>query len=1263
MGKSDSQQILPAADLSNVHLGPRRLSKPRTNKSSSNHLAEQPTTPMSPYIFPERDYFGQDAVVVDSRGQRISRSKSRGRLKAYLYGSSYDLTQTSSDDEAQTGIAGAARDVRRRLSRTGSLIMPLQSAKASVIRLSNSSSSGLLSTRSTESQEIDPEESAITVDQIKHRAYYDGLAAQNHVSTPVDEGRHVDSIMAPLRRKSLYTPGIATRNVSDILRKPPKPSTNHDYYYDPSRPENSPLSGLAALSVGEDGRSTPSDLQYSQLGGLQLGTLRITNGACSPVPGGRLPDSHRSITPESKSHDEYYTASEGSVGGDGDHATPLTSRGGSPLRFESGNEANIRGDSGVLSSSDNFFPFERTPSNKSFPVRAEITDQTAGFEKRSTDQSIRFRQETVSDISRLEEETPTPTRSPMVEDGPHDDIEHVESHSPKMVLVEESGFELGTPIESCSFKREPPHEPVRSASEALSESFSVETRPSQVGSVERRMPYRCISSGASGRADEYIAELDDSPFSYLSREDKGHSIPQSQDPAKRMWRSFNDDAEVQHAGSGSDSRDDALRKLAGNGTMPSTRQPERLYVPVSQPLRCSAPSETPQTDSGYFSQASLTGTPAHKVCDETGVNSTSSSQVSPFPQNQAVETVRFSARSPLRIPIRRLQKQRSKSQPPPVNLITGCHEFTDANIPRIPSIVAARHAKRLSRFPLLECTFPSLQHTTAYRTLSPVQAHGAPIRFPSPAYDLEAASAPSRSSPTASLRPPVSTTVGDENEWGTMDMVRSPSWSEFGGGGRRRKEQKKLAKAEKGNDKKLQKEEREIGKRLERERKDFERQIKKDQDNQRSTRSRSASKARRRSSDGQSRHDTMVLISDFGTVTESLGNSPYDIANLQNVNNPTSTLSSTHHPRNWHPHQISTAMPRPKSVFGSNVLSQTMFLDMHTVPALAAVDLKTHNLEWTRDRQRSQSLSAVGAESFNHRSSIPGILVRPHSMTRDAPPVPALPSAKEVKQREAELIRSRPQSMVVEPPVPKSTSRESEGRIAVPYPPESGKTVTLHKTKDKKIVPGLWSNGSLERKTPKTVERSRKATERLTVDNGETLPAKDSVWGTQSQAWSQRRKSAGEALLKNRAGDVLDSQEAANPAPFAEDGDRPAFLARAFTSGDCHAFTPTPSHPNPLASHPQSQSSAQQPTHSGKTSVSHHPSTPQQTQRPDFTPLDSPPRPSVSSSQHENTLPASTPQRAQTQLFHIQRKRVGSGPSVTRAETAIGSSLYEGIFV
>ncbi|KAL9138665.1 MAG: hypothetical protein Q9175_000101 [Cornicularia normoerica] len=1138
---------------------------------------------------------------------------------------------------------------------------------------------------------MDPEESAMIADQIKQRAYHDSLAAQNHVSTPVDEDRHVDSFMAPLRRKSLYTPGIATRNASDILRKPPKPSTDHDYYYDPSRPETSPLPNLAASSIDEDGRATPSDLHYSQLGGLQLGTLRVTNGASSPVLGSRPPDlAYRPATPDSKTHDEYYTASEGSVTGDGDHATPLPPRGGSPLRYESRIEASTRTDNRVPSSPDKSLPFERGSSNEFFPFsrKEETVDHAARFEGGATDQPARFRRETPSDIFGGGEGTSTANNLFFFENGSRDDIEHFQGKTSKepfplkMDLPKTCHVEGGKPNESCSSKREKPDEPVCFAGNTLSESFPVKTRSTEACSVEGRTPDEYFPNGSSEIADEYSAELDGSPFSYPSLEYRRHFIPQSQHAAEEMWRSFINDAKVHHAGNGSGAREEALQKLTVNGNMLSTRRSERLHVPSSQPSRYSASSEMPQTDSGYCSYASLTGTPAHDVCLETRGNPIPSSQVLASPSPQAVETVRSSARSSFRIPIRKLQKQRPKSQPPPVNLITGYHELTDANIPRIPSVIAVRHAKRLSQFPLLEHTFPSLQHTTADRTLSPVQTYDVPIRFPSPANALEAASAPSRSFPTASSKPRASTIVVEDHEWGASDLVRSPSWSEFGGGGSRTREQKKLAKAEKGNDKRLLKEEKELGKRLQKDRKDLEKQIKKDEHSQRSTRSRSASRTGRRSSEGQTRHDTMVTISDFGTVTESLGNSPYDIAtsmlpNPRNVNGSrsnrlcdgaTSTLRKPQNARNWHPHQISTAMPRPKSAFGSRIRSQTVFLDIPSVPALAAVDLKAHNLEWARDRQRSQSFSAVRAKSFNDPGGIPGKLTRTHSMMEDTPPVPALPSARQVKQREAEIIRSRPHSMIVESPaspVPTPISRECEGQRAVPYPSESDTSATPRNTRGSKIVPDLWSNGSLERKNPKTVERSRQATSSLTCESDEALPAKDNVWETQSHAWSARRKSAGEALLRNQVRDVFDSQEAAHPVPLYEHSDRPTSLTRAFTSGAYQAFTPTPSHlgpfPNPLASHPHLP--AQKPTPTWDTPISHHQSTAQQTQRCGSSLLGSPPRPSVSSFQHENQTPTSTPRRAQTQSFQIQRKRVGSGSSATRAENAIGVSLYEGVLV
>ena len=1234
-----------------INVTPRRLSKPRTIKSSSNLMSDLPTTPSSPHNTSDQDYFGQDAVVVNAQGERRSRSKSRSKIRAYLYGSNHDALQTSSDDEeTQSGIAGAARDVRKRLSRTGSSIATFQNAKGSSTRLSNSSSSGLLSIRSIEQQGVDPEESAMVADQIKQRAYHDSLVAQNHVSTPLDEDKHVDSIMAPLRRKSLYTPGIATRNASDILRKPPKPSMGREYYHDPSRPETSPLSQLASMYAGEDGRSTPCSLHYSQLGGLQLGTLRVTNGASSPAPGDNSPDLVRLMTPESKTNDEYYTASEGSMT---EHFTPLPLRGGSPLKYYHSqmDDSNDRDATQSLS-------FERESSNESFPFSREHKNQEAGCQGWGMDQSVHSRRETISSISRREDGTSnepsnltkgsskagpveamepndllTPGKEPkqscFLENESCGKTEYLHGAISKghISLVVESpqncDIDGVTLDESFPSNSEIPNEASHFERETLSESSLSKTTSLKSRLFERRKPDDCSfegnsANGASDIANEYIAELDGSPFSSSSLDDKRSIKTQSQDSAKEMWSSFINDAEVQHAGKCSGSREDAFRRLTGNGNTTSTLKSEILSVPSSQPSRYSASSVMPQTDSGYSSYASLTGAPTDNLGFEIEAKPVPSTNVTASPQSQAIEDVRSSARSSFRIPIRKLKKQRPKSQPPPANLITGYHELTGANIPRIPSVIAARHANRLSHFPLLEHTFPSSQHTTANGTLSPVQAREMPIRFPSPANALEAAAVPLGSSPIASSKSRASTIVVDEDVSGTSNLVRSPSWSEFGGG-RRRKEEKKLAK-EKSAEKRLLKEEKQLGRRLQKDRKDLGKLIKNVQNKQRSTDSRSTSRTRTRSSEGQSRHETLVTIADFGTVTESLGNSPYDIARPMFANPQIG--------KNWHPYQISTGMPRPHTPFGARNRAQTMFLDVPSVPALAAVDIKVHNLEWARNRQRSQSYFAAKADSSNNRVGIPGRAVRPHRVAMDpTPPVPALPSSNQVKRREAEIMRSRPQSMVVEAPVPNPATREVEGKTAIPHPSQSSTSATPPKTIGSKIIPSLWSNGSLERKSAKTVEGLREAFNGLTNEDSKATSTNDTFWEIQSNAWSQRRKSAGEALLRNQVGDAFDGQEAADPTLFCESNGRPTTLARVFTSGACQTFTPTPDYlgpfPNPLASPPS------------------------------LGPL-------MSSLQHANQTPPFNPSRAQ---FQIQRKRVGSGPSAIRAESAIGPSRYEGVLV
>ena len=100
-----------------------------------------------------------------------------------------------------------------------------------------------------------------------------------------------------VRRRSSFTPGVATRT-SRIASLGPTPVEEQSeaarkYYYDSNLSEESPLGQLEVLNFDEEwappappvARSeTPSDLDYTHLGGLRLGSLRVTNGRASPAP-------------------------------------------------------------------------------------------------------------------------------------------------------------------------------------------------------------------------------------------------------------------------------------------------------------------------------------------------------------------------------------------------------------------------------------------------------------------------------------------------------------------------------------------------------------------------------------------------------------------------------------------------------------------------------------------------------------------------------------------------------------------------------------------------------------------------------------------------------------------------------------------------------------------------------------------------------------------------------------------------------------------
>lgn len=1008
---------------------PHRLSKPRTNTSSTNllKLSESHREPSSP-ITPADSYVIGDQVTVaaSQSGERRSRRRALSRLRAYLNGANQDKFQPYSSDEegdGQKGLSEIARGVKNRLSRagTGSSISQVPSAGASSTQFSNSSSSRLLL---HETQTSDLDELTRTALEIKEKAYTDSIAAQNHIAPPVNERIHVDSVKSPIRRRSLYTPGIATRTPNDILQKPPPPDklqsqADRKYYFNPNLPESSPLARLAALELGEGGRSTPTNLEYSHIGGLKLGTLRVTNGTASPTP--TLPDPLRMHPPEpdSRDRDEFFTISESHQNHD---------------RFR------VSGDDDV-----SLADFRRT---------LEIHPRS-------------FQQITDVDKSR-------------------------ESGDPISIVRS-----IGSPLKD---EHRPGEDPFK---ESLDCGFSPASRDSETSSylnVFSKSPDRAVRM-----AQYYMQEFPDSPYSYTesasvissnteyiphedsvdkeSSDDEGIVMSKPQLPVINLWRSFIDNEESRHANDGT--RDDALRKLTANGASPS----EFVHRPVSSSAvskksDCYNSDPNPlvaevnhNADSGYSSSESfksnnhsafvggkgdpILGNPnaphprlsrcisgpqemPHSVPRSTDSNVSTSikepdSAYAPvliIPNTEAMNatlpgftkysndgygpTPSLSPRS--KTEARKLRKAKRSSQPVPVDMITvQCvQNLSQSNIPPVPSEIALKHLERLRRFPLLEHTVPSLQHVESDDSLLTEEPVFEPIRFPSPVNSLERADSIIRSN----------------LDWPSSRSVK-------------KKKSKSI-----------------VNKNLP-----------------------TTSKAERR----KSQSENLAVIADLGTVTESLGGNPYDIAR-----------SATPNPGNGsnyfvsHPHQISTSTPRPRTMIG---------MDEEVASEFARV----------RSRHRIKRFSSFNmsySPKFDDQVGNPNKLMQPRNKIVDTPPMPV----QEQFNKETQIVSKscdaifdnhlgfpgklkRPQSMFIDaPPVPDLPTKQQVAQW-------EARILTSHSAKSNTLPPPFQIIKPIEDL------KTQVAVKDVGTENGGEFADPLGDWESCRLAWDQRRKTAGDALL------------------------------------------------------------------------------------------------------------------------------------------------------
>ena len=1099
--RTKEQRSKPSAMGRPKSLISRRLSKPRQEPPSPDVLSSFDTSVdlSSPLTTSDMEYFGEYATVTSSQGEKRSSGRSRSKIRAYLYGPSRDTSPSSSsdnDDERRNSLASAARGARRRLSRTGSSIMQLSSAKASTNYLSCASTSNLLSNPG-------PDESIRVANQIKERAHVDSLAAQNHVSHHRDEDACVHPVMAPVRRRSLYTPGIATRNASDILRKPPPPRTietqaDRDYYYNQAYPDSSPLAKLASLNFNNDGRSTPDS--FRQIGGLELGTLRVINGTTSPAPDTTPDVFQHPLTSASNLSEKFLTASEGS-----EDESKL-------------DDTETRRSESALSCA--------TLSNL---VRSseEPEMSNCGFEH-SRCAEIEFDLTSAMANDYMLELQGSPFGLP--------DLQALAEPGSIVDLQEDEGIFMQISD---------------SNSEHAWKAIVNETQLDQNDHGGRAEAFAKLSGRTPTPADSLILADDSntvarSSFAKAPRSDSGYSsnasLGASSKSKKERERKANRESESRPRRSTlrqrltSGFRGASGPKIDGEGPMAPLQSPPSRNLSFKAVPWDSLPDTGAQPRIGTIKE---TREPAQGL---PNVDMPKSAVANWSEESQA----------------RKLQKSRPKSQTPPTEtiIVQGYCDISYAHIPRVPSLMVARHAERLTHFPLLERTFPSSNHVNPSQSPLLGKASIAPIRFPSPANALEAAAGespvPIRASTGGILEAGQGASSSSTYERGVgqdLTLTNSDDRNDT-------KLQKRAIKEQKENKKRLIREEKELEKRLSRDRKQLEKQKRKHGSRERS-RSRPSSWFRGRSSERDVADDddgAFAVIADLGTVTESLGGSPYDIARRTQQRSPSKQSPVRH------PHQISTVGQFDKPSGASHGGADCHISSSSLGTQLTRSTDSQIRIEPTRGRIRSRSFAGPRDESstvgtLKDPGDFLGKSLRPRTMTADIPPVPALPSSHRVREREQQKAEARPKSAFVE--IPNSMGDDQPMNTSLePHTHETIPKVSRQETCSRSAVPSLWRGGSIEDKgTRDRAQDEVDASDQSSTYHGEIAQANavEDMWETSRQAWRQRRKSAGEALSRKSS---FELRKRASRVDFVEDI-RPA--ANTEFSNTAPSPLPTPS--------------------------------------------------------------------------------------------------------
>ncbi|KAK2750259.1 hypothetical protein FQN55_002404 [Onygenales sp. PD_40] len=273
-----------------------RLSKPPTNYSSNVPRAAResdvfgepgPLSPYGPYSPWLDSQYTHSPPLQPPIDELLSGEPSSPLSLHPSHGSG---SQSAPEDgRTRSNLGGIMGEFKRRLSRSGSQTKDNRfSHTPNLEKVDVGLSQNVKSPRSGIERE-EPE-----------RAFGLGISTSTQDEPPPAETHRFSSI----RRLSLYTSAKTTKTPKNLLqtifspRNTEQEGPSFSYWgpnaHMPIRRTSADTLFLYEMTCSSPLRaSTPSDLEYSHLGRLKLGSLRVVNGSASPAPSDRVPMSVR----------------------------------------------------------------------------------------------------------------------------------------------------------------------------------------------------------------------------------------------------------------------------------------------------------------------------------------------------------------------------------------------------------------------------------------------------------------------------------------------------------------------------------------------------------------------------------------------------------------------------------------------------------------------------------------------------------------------------------------------------------------------------------------------------------------------------------------------------------------------------------------------------------------------------------------------------------------------------------------------------------